>query len=321
GALRPPGPLTPLEPAVGLAWAAYQGLSPFSVEPTASLELPADLPPAPPEGGPRRPHWRPLLMGSRPTPEFIMALKMLWSTRELQQLWKEAWRGFAALGDPLAGLLAMLERGQGWQGKGPSLEVWVACEFRCWLQARPHPGLAQDTPLAEAGSWVSRADPRREHPQSCGASGQHLPAAGRRPEPLLAHIHRLHQEGKFRDVSGTLHVVWAPREGLGTPLIVPPRAGLHMGSMRQRRARWGASQCPPEVSSLSLHLGGAAIMLGTNLKLQPELDVEKMCTPLLLQDEVSLVERYMASFLDVQRRLLALMDSWCQLGFDRIVSR
>ncbi|XP_032117587.1 exonuclease mut-7 homolog isoform X7 [Sapajus apella] len=57
-------------------------------------------------------------------------------------------------------------------------------------------------------------------------------------------------------------------------------------------------------------------MLGTTLKLQPELDVEKMSVPLLLQDKVALVERYVAGFPDLQRRLLALMDSWCQPGFD-----
>nr|XP_054100766.1 exonuclease mut-7 homolog isoform X11 [Callithrix jacchus] len=59
-----------------------------------------------------------------------------------------------------------------------------------------------------------------------------------------------------------------------------------------------------------------AVMLGTKLKLQPELDVEKMSIPLLLQDKVALVERYVAGFPDLQRRLLALMDSWCQPGFD-----
>ncbi|XP_053764580.1 exonuclease mut-7 homolog isoform X2 [Panthera pardus] len=42
----------------------------------------------------------------------------------------------------------------------------------------------------------------------------------------------------------------------------------------------------------------------------------EMCTPLLLQDRVSLVERYVAGFPDLQRRLLALLDSWCRPGFD-----
>lgn len=41
-----------------------------------------------------------------------------------------------------------------------------------------------------------------------------------------------------------------------------------------------------------------------------------MSAPLLLQDRVNLMERYVDGFPDLQRRLLALMDSWCQPGFD-----
>ncbi|XP_031510586.1 exonuclease mut-7 homolog isoform X3 [Papio anubis] len=132
----------------------------------------------------------------------LQALQTLWSTRERQQLQEEAWRGFAALDDPLAGLLDMLESCRGRRGEGPSLEAWISRQLQCWLQAQPCPSPAQ------------------------------------------------------------------------------------------------------------------AVMLGTTLKLQPELDVEKMSVPLLLQDKVALVERYVAGFPDLQRRLLALMDSWCQPGFD-----
>lgn len=47
-----------------------------------------------------------------------------------------------------------------------------------------------------------------------------------------------------------------------------------------------------------------------------------MGTPLLLQDKVNLVERYVDGFPDLQRRLLVLMDSWCQPDFDiRVVAR
>ncbi|KAB1280320.1 Exonuclease mut-7-like protein [Camelus dromedarius] len=47
-----------------------------------------------------------------------------------------------------------------------------------------------------------------------------------------------------------------------------------------------------------------------------------MSTPLLLQDKVHLVERYVDSLPDLQQRLLALLDSWCQPGFDiRVVAR
>ncbi|XP_033271094.2 exonuclease mut-7 homolog isoform X24 [Orcinus orca] len=67
---------------------------------------------------------------------------------------------------------------------------------------------------------------------------------------------------------------------------------------------------------------GQAIVLGAKLRLQADLDVEKMCLPLLLQDKADLVERYVDGFPDLQRRLLALMDSWCQPGFDiRVVAR
>ncbi|XP_065784064.1 exonuclease mut-7 homolog isoform X4 [Muntiacus reevesi] len=65
-----------------------------------------------------------------------------------------------------------------------------------------------------------------------------------------------------------------------------------------------------------------AIVLGTKLQLQADLDVEKMCVPLLLQDKVGLAERYVAGLPHLQRRLLTLMDSWCQPGFDlRVVAR
>ncbi|VCW69852.1 unnamed protein product, partial [Gulo gulo] len=65
-----------------------------------------------------------------------------------------------------------------------------------------------------------------------------------------------------------------------------------------------------------------AALLGLKLRLQPLLDVEKMSAPLLLQDKMALAERYVAGFPDLQRRLLALLDSWCQPSFDiRVVAR
>ncbi|XP_038533785.1 exonuclease mut-7 homolog isoform X9 [Canis lupus familiaris] len=138
-------------------------------------------------------------VGQDPFP-FLQALQKLWSTRELQQLREEAWRGFDALDNPRTGLLAMLESSRGWQQKGPSLESWLTCQLQHWLQAQPLPGPAQ------------------------------------------------------------------------------------------------------------------AALLGMKLKLQPGLDVEK--------DKVNLVERYVAGFPDLQRRLLALLDSWCQPDFDiRVVAR
>ncbi|XP_053060270.1 exonuclease mut-7 homolog isoform X1 [Acinonyx jubatus] len=189
---------------------------------------------------------------------FRQALQTLWSTRELRQLREEAWRGFAALDDPLTGLLDMLEGSQAWQRKGPSLEAWVVCELHRWLQARPLPASAQHSSRlqqlqARAVRVLARSPPSLVEPL---VSIFQLQDADRRP--LLTHIHQLHQEGKFKE----------------------------------------------------------AVVLGSRLKLQPALDVEKMCTPLLLQDRVSLVERYVAGFPDLQRRLLGLLDSWCRPGFD-----
>ncbi|XP_070374394.1 exonuclease mut-7 homolog isoform X11 [Equus asinus] len=196
---------------------------------------------------------------------FLQALQPLWSTRELrQQLREEAWRGFAALDNPLAGLLDMLEGSRGWQGKDPSLEAWVTCELQRWLQAKPRPGRAQcSLGLKELQARAVRV--LAESPPSLAGplvSIFQLQDADR--SPLLAYVRRLHQEGKFKE----------------------------------------------------------AVMLSTKLKLQPELDVEKMGTPLLLQDKVNLVERYVDGFPDLQRRLLVLMDSWCQPDFDiRVVAR
>uniref|UniRef100_G3VE29 3'-5' exonuclease domain-containing protein n=1 Tax=Sarcophilus harrisii TaxID=9305 RepID=G3VE29_SARHA len=59
-----------------------------------------------------------------------------------------------------------------------------------------------------------------------------------------------------------------------------------------------------------------AVILSTKLKLQPELDVEKMCTPLLLQDKANLVEDYVADYPHLQSQLLQIMDTWCHPSFN-----
>ncbi|XP_074066704.1 exonuclease mut-7 homolog isoform X2 [Macrotis lagotis] len=59
-----------------------------------------------------------------------------------------------------------------------------------------------------------------------------------------------------------------------------------------------------------------AVILSTKLKLQPELDVEKMCTPLLLQDKANLVEDYVANYPHLQSQLLQIMDTWCHPTFN-----
>ncbi|XP_072489219.1 exonuclease mut-7 homolog isoform X2 [Notamacropus eugenii] len=59
-----------------------------------------------------------------------------------------------------------------------------------------------------------------------------------------------------------------------------------------------------------------AVILSTKLKLQTELDVEKMCTPLLLQDKANLVEDYVADYPHLQSQLLQIMDTWCHPTFN-----
>ncbi|XP_047625026.1 exonuclease mut-7 homolog isoform X4 [Phacochoerus africanus] len=182
----------------------------------------------------------------------------------LPVLQEEAWRGFAALADPLAGLLDMLDGSQGWRGRGPSLEAWVARELKRWLQARPHPGPPQGGPglrqlQARAVKILVESPPALVEPL---VSIFQLQDADR--SPLLAHVHRLRQEGRVKE----------------------------------------------------------AVVLSTKLRLQPHLDVEEMSTPLLLQDKLGLVERYVDGFPGLQRRLLSLLDSWCRPGFDvHVVAR
>ncbi|XP_066222671.1 exonuclease mut-7 homolog isoform X2 [Saccopteryx leptura] len=189
---------------------------------------------------------------------FLQTLQMLWSTQELQQLKEEAWQGFAALDNPRAGLLDLLEGSRGWRCKGPSLEAWVTCELERWLQTQPPPGAPQGS-LGLKQLQVRAVRVLAESPPSLTkplVSVFQLQDTDR--SPLLAYVHQLHREGKFKE----------------------------------------------------------AVMLGTKLRLQPELDVEEMSTPLLLQDKVNLVERYVDGFPGLQRRLLVLLDSWCQPGFD-----
>ncbi|XP_078406608.1 exonuclease mut-7 homolog isoform X2 [Cetorhinus maximus] len=54
-----------------------------------------------------------------------------------------------------------------------------------------------------------------------------------------------------------------------------------------------------------------AVLLSIKLNLQPHLDMEEVCIPLLLQDKVSLVEAYVSDYPELQHCLLQLLDSWC----------
>ncbi|XP_038637844.1 exonuclease mut-7 homolog isoform X2 [Scyliorhinus canicula] len=54
-----------------------------------------------------------------------------------------------------------------------------------------------------------------------------------------------------------------------------------------------------------------AVLLSIKLNLQPQLDMEEVCIPLLLEDKVNLVEAYVADYPGLQHCLLQLLDSWC----------
>ncbi|NXW08955.1 MUT7 Exonuclease, partial [Fregetta grallaria] len=59
-----------------------------------------------------------------------------------------------------------------------------------------------------------------------------------------------------------------------------------------------------------------AAILSIKLKLQPDQDMEKMCTPLLLQDKTNLVEDYVGEYPELQSKLLQILDAWCEPGFN-----
>ncbi|XP_029921768.1 exonuclease mut-7 homolog isoform X2 [Myripristis murdjan] len=54
-----------------------------------------------------------------------------------------------------------------------------------------------------------------------------------------------------------------------------------------------------------------AAVLATKLKLQNELNVEEICTPLILQDNLGLVESFVTGHPQLQEQLVKLLDSWC----------
>ncbi|XP_059850424.1 exonuclease mut-7 homolog isoform X2 [Hypanus sabinus] len=55
-----------------------------------------------------------------------------------------------------------------------------------------------------------------------------------------------------------------------------------------------------------------AVLLSIKLNLQLQLDIEEMCIPLLLQDDMSLVEAYVDNYPELQKRLLQVLDSLCR---------
>ncbi|NXI84212.1 MUT7 Exonuclease, partial [Rhipidura dahli] len=117
-----------------------------------------------------------------------------------------------------------------------------------------------------------------------------------------------------------------------------PQSGTKLKKL-QARVLGMLSQCPanlldPLISIYQLHTADRnyllehvshlylqgnykeAAILSIKLKLQPDQDVEKMCTPLLLQDKANLVEDYVGEHPELQRKLLQTLDTWCDPNFN-----
>ncbi|XP_072287435.1 exonuclease mut-7 homolog isoform X2 [Pyxicephalus adspersus] len=59
-----------------------------------------------------------------------------------------------------------------------------------------------------------------------------------------------------------------------------------------------------------------AAILCTKLKLQPHLEMEQICTPLLLMERFNLVEAYVAEYPELQTKLLQMLDQWSLCRFN-----
>ncbi|KAM3825575.1 exonuclease mut-7 homolog isoform 2-T5 [Vipera latastei] len=114
-------------------------------------------------------------------------------------------------------------------------------------------------------------------------------------------------------------------------------SGLNLKKMQARLfpllARCNVSLMEPLISIYQLHTADRqcllylvsqlcqqgkfkeAATLSIKLKLQPDLEFEKVCVPLLLQDKIELVEAYVEGSPELQRSLVRLLDSWSVPGF------
>ncbi|XP_075041510.1 exonuclease mut-7 homolog isoform X2 [Mixophyes fleayi] len=59
-----------------------------------------------------------------------------------------------------------------------------------------------------------------------------------------------------------------------------------------------------------------AAILSTKLNLQPDLDLEQMCAPLLLMERFNLVEAYVAEHPELRIQLLQMLDRWSDSSFN-----
>ncbi|KAM5329790.1 LOW QUALITY PROTEIN: exonuclease mut-7 homolog [Glossophaga mutica] len=188
------------------------------------------------------------------------------------QLKAEAWRGFAALDDPRAGPLDLLEGSRARRGKGPALEAWVTRELERWLQARPPPEPAQVSPTLSPAACGLNPQPPESHAcpspvsPTLRASPAQVQALGRRT-PLPAETRSQDFQGRpeLRQLQGALRVLAESPPGLVEPRV---------STFQLRDVGRDALLAPTH----RLHQEGKfkeAVMLGTKLRLQPELDAEK----------------------------------------------
>ncbi|XP_074871617.1 exonuclease mut-7 homolog [Carettochelys insculpta] len=183
-------------------------------------------------------------------------LQSLWTKKEMDKLKEETRRGFAALEDPLAGLLDMLENCNDWKGKGHSLGYYITNELHLWIKEQPA--------VQQSGLRLKKLQARVFHILAQSPvnlldlliSIYQLRTADR--NSLLGHVSHVYHKGKYKE----------------------------------------------------------AAILSIKLKLQLDLDVEEMCTPLLLQEKINLVEAYVADYPDLQRKLLQTLDVWCEPSFN-----
>ncbi|XP_053863580.1 exonuclease mut-7 homolog isoform X1 [Malaclemys terrapin pileata] len=187
----------------------------------------------------------------------LKTLQSLWTKKEMnKQLKEETRRGFAALEDPLAGLLDMLESSSDWKGKGHSLGYYITNELQLWIKEHPA--------VQESGLRLKKLQTRVF--RILAQSQVNL------LDPLIS-IFQLHTADQNSLLGHVSHV-------------------YHKGKYKE------------------------AAILSIKLKLQLDLDVEKMCTPLLLQEKTNLVEAYVAEYPDLQRKLLQILDMWCEPSFN-----
>ncbi|XP_056593300.1 exonuclease mut-7 homolog [Triplophysa dalaica] len=59
-----------------------------------------------------------------------------------------------------------------------------------------------------------------------------------------------------------------------------------------------------------------ALVFSVKVDLQKDLDMEKMCVPLILLDKLPLAEMYVRGHPNLQHRLVTLLDSWCAPDFN-----